>query len=35
MLKSRELDEMQSQDADVNKSHYGENVKFLSSLIGR
>ena len=27
MAKSRELDEVQRQDADVNKRHYGE-VKF-------
>ena len=29
MTKSRELDEMQFQDGDVNKHHYGEDVKFL------
>ena len=28
MSKSRELDEEQGQDADVNKRHYGEDVKF-------
>ena len=30
MTKTRELDEMQSQDADVNKCHYGEDIKFYS-----
>ena len=28
MTKIKELDEVQSQDADVNKRHYGEDVKF-------
>ena len=28
MTKSRELDEEVRQDADVNKRHYGEDVKF-------
>ena len=28
MTKSRELDEVQRQDADVNRRHYGEDVKF-------
>ena len=28
MTKSRELDEVQSRDADVNKRNYGEDVKF-------
>ena len=28
MTKSRELDEVQRQDADVNKRNYGEDVKF-------
>ena len=28
MTKSRELDELQRQDADVNRRHYGEDVKF-------
>ena len=28
MTKSRELDEVQSEDGDVNKRHYGEDVKF-------
>ena len=28
MTKSRELDEVQSRDTDVNKRHYGEDVKF-------
>ena len=28
MTKSRELDEVQRQNADVNRRHYGENVKF-------
>ena len=28
MTKSRELGEVQFQDADVNKRHYGEDVKF-------
>ena len=27
MIKSRELDEEQMQDSDVNKRHYGEDVK--------
>ena len=27
MTKSKELDEKQRQDADVNKRHYGEDVK--------
>ena len=30
MTKSRELDEKQRQDADLNRHHYGEDVKFLS-----
>ena len=29
MTKSKELDEEQRQDTDVNKRHYGEDVKFL------
>ena len=32
MTKSRELDEEQRQDADVNKRHYGEDVKFYQML---
>ena len=28
MTKSRELDEVQSEDVDVNKRHYGEDVNF-------
>ena len=28
MTKSRELDEVQTQDADVNRRHYGGDVKF-------
>ena len=28
MTKSRELGEVQSEDGDVNKRHYGEDVKF-------
>ena len=28
MTKSRELDEVQRQDADVKKRHYGEDVNF-------
>ena len=28
MTKSSELDEVQSKDGDVNKRHYGEDVKF-------
>ena len=28
MTKNRELDKVQRQDADVNRRHYGENVKF-------
>ena len=27
MIKSRELDEVQSQDSDVNKRDYGEDLK--------
>ena len=27
MTKNRELDEMQKQDANVNRRHYGEDVK--------
>ena len=34
MTKSRELDEMQSQDADVNKCHYGEDVTFYPNKFG-
>ena len=37
MTKSRELDEVQSQDGDVNKRHYGEDVTFYqhySNLFG-
>ena len=33
MTKSRELDEVQSQDANVNKRHYGENVKFYPNFL--
>ena len=29
--KSKELAEMQRQDADVNRRHYGEDVKFYLS----
>ena len=32
MTKSRELDEVQSQNADVNKRHYGEDVKFYPKI---
>ena len=28
MIKIRELDEVESRDADVNKRHYGEHVTF-------
>ena len=28
MINSRELDEMQTQDADINRRHHGEDVKF-------
>ena len=28
MTKSRELDEVESRDVDVNKRHYGEDAKF-------
>ena len=28
MTKRRVLDELQSEDGDVNKRHYGEDVKF-------
>ena len=28
VTKSRDLDEVQSQDADLKKRHYGEDVKF-------
>ena len=28
MTKIRELDEVERQDADVNRHHYGEDVKF-------
>ena len=28
MTESRELDKVQSQNIDVNKRHYGEDVKF-------
>ena len=28
MTKSKELDEVQSEDGDVNKRYYGEDVKF-------
>ena len=33
MTKSRELDEEQRQDADVNKRHYGEDVKFYQIIL--
>ena len=33
MTKSRELDEAQSQDADGNKRHFGEDVKFYRYLV--
>ena len=33
MTKSRELDEVQSRDADVNKRHYGEDVKFYRKVL--
>ena len=33
MTKSRELDEVQSRDADVNKRHFGEDVKFYPTLV--
>ena len=33
MPKSRELDEEQRQDADVNKRHYGEDVKFYHMIL--
>ena len=32
MTKTRELDEVQRQDADVNRRHYGEDVKFYQYL---
>ena len=32
MTKSRALDEEQRQDSDVNKRHYGKNVKFYPKL---
>ena len=32
ITKSRELDKMQTQDADVNRRHYGEYVKFYLHL---
>ena len=32
MSKSRELDEVQRQDADVNRRHYGEDVKFYQFI---
>ena len=35
MTKSRELDEEQKQDADVNKRHYSEDVKLYQSLFNR
>ena len=35
MTKSRELDEVQSEDGDVNKRHYGEDVKFYLSCLCR
>ena len=34
MTKSRELDEEPRQDADVNKRHYGEDVKFYFKSFG-
>ena len=33
ITKSRELDKEQKQDADVNKRHYGEDVKFYQIVI--
>ena len=33
MTKSRELDEVQSRNVDVNKRHYGEDVKFYPQYI--
>ena len=33
MTKSRELDEGQSRYVDVNKRHYGEDVKFYPSVV--
>ena len=32
MTKSRKLDEEQRQDTDVNKRHYGEDVKFYQII---
>ena len=32
MTKSRVLDDVQSEDGDVNKRHYGEDVKFYHLL---
>ena len=32
MTKNRELDKIQSQNVDVNKRHYGEDVKFYPFL---
>ena len=34
MTKGRVLDEVQSQDGDVNKRHYGEDVKFYRFIWG-
>ena len=32
MTKSRVLDEVQSEDGDVNKRHYGEDVNFFQKV---
>ena len=33
MTKSRELGEVQSEDGDVNKRHYGEDIKFYQMIV--
>ena len=32
MTKSKVLNELQSEDGDVNKRHYGEDVKFYQNV---